>query len=41
MKISPWKVASFLLMIAAGIVDQKVMSGEIREQIAEFLTKNN
>lgn len=40
MKISPWKVASFLLMIATSIVDQKVMAGDIREQIAEFLTKS-
>ena len=38
MKISPWKIASILLMIGAGIVDQKVMAGEVKEQIAEFLT---
>lgn len=40
MKISPWKIASILLMIGAGIVDQKVMAGEVKEQIAEFLTKS-
>ena len=40
MKISPWKLASFVLLIATGIVDQKILAGEVREQIAEFLMKS-
>ena len=40
MKINKWKVASFLVMIAAGFIDQKVQATEVAEQIAEFFAKN-
>ena len=38
MKISPWKVASFVLTVVLGVVDGKAMAAEIAEQIAETLT---